>query len=257
MEGDRPRKLPPVPLSLSSRLDTVVEDVVSPRFRRPLPRPQPQQEVNRSLSMTSTTTSRDSLDTAEVTVGERFNISSAVGHSLQVHSPQPSAPVLLTPGHDLFAQWHLHSDSSDTSSVSSRPVALTRENSMNSAGACVVADRAPAPDTSIPRLWSRPSLDKVNSSPSSTPAEGTPSSRALPLVPNRAPDVVLGTMLQVDRGGSETSSLSSPSASNVLLPNRHPAMPLIGPRALPAVNPSDGGSKPSLGRGKSTRRFGL
>ena len=249
-----PRKLPPVPLPIPRRLDTVHEDVVSPRFMRPLPRPQPQQEVNRSASMSSTVGSRDSVDTAEVTVGERLNISSAVGHSLQVHSPQPSIPVLLTPSRDLFAQWH--SDSSDTSSVSSRPVALTRENSMNSGVHNV-------PDTNIPKLWSRPSVDRAEPSPSSTPAESTPSLRALPLIPNRAPDVVLGTMLQVDRGGSESGSLSVPSTtthssgdvprSNLLLPNRHPAM---GPRALPSPG-EHGSSTPSLGRGRSIRRFGL
>lgn len=259
-----PRKLPPVPLPLATRLDTVIEDVVSPRFMRPLPRPQPQQEVNRTLSMSSTTGSRDSLDTAEVTVGERFNILSAVGHSLQVHSPQPSVPVLLTPSRDLFAQWHSHSDSSDTSSVSSRPVALTRENSMSSAGVHAAPNHAP--DTNIPKLWSRPSLERTDPSPSSTPAQSTPPLRALPLVPNRAPDVVLGTMLRVDRGGSEGSSLSTPSSAsqssgdlprgNLLSPNRHPAMPLMGPRALPS--PSERGSATlALGRGKSTRRFGI
>ncbi|EPS99579.1 hypothetical protein FOMPIDRAFT_1050374 [Fomitopsis schrenkii] len=261
MEGDRPRKLPPVPLPLSTRLDTVHEDVVSPRFRRPLPRPQTHQEADRSTSMSSTISSRDSVDTAEVTVGERFNVLSAVGHSLQVHSPQPSVPVLLTPNHDLFTQWY--SDASDASSVSSRRVALTRENSTSSAGVHAAPNRAL--DTNIPRLWSKPSLDKLDSSPVSTPAERTPSVRALPLVPNRAPDMVLGTMLQVDRGGSEASSLnlSTPSSTTqssgiprsvLLSPNRHPAMPLMGPRALPSITPSERGSVPSLGKGEPPRR---
>lgn len=249
MEGDRPRKLPPVPLPLVlKRLDTVHEDIVSPRFMRPLPVPQPQPGAARSTSLSSTIDSRNSVDTAEVAVGERFNVLSAVGHSLQVHSPQPSAPVLMTPCHDLFTQWH--SDSSDASSVSSRPMATTREHSVSSVQLQVQNE---------PKLRSRPSLEKIDSSQSSI-AESTPSVRALPLVPNRAPDVVLGTTLQVDRGhGSEASapsaSRSSIPRSVLLSPNRHPT--IIGPRALPSVTPSERGSASSLGRGKPARRFGV
>ncbi|TFY70098.1 hypothetical protein EVJ58_g36 [Rhodofomes roseus] len=50
-EGERLRKLPPLPLHLMSRLTTVHEDAVSPRFIRPLPRPLVQPDSDRIMKL--------------------------------------------------------------------------------------------------------------------------------------------------------------------------------------------------------------